>query len=179
MFDTESFVGDCVAAIGESEPRSAIKDVLERAMADPAAVAEALPPARAGISRLHCSPELTVLHVVWAPHMSFGPHDHRMWAAIGIYSGGEDNSFFRRTGDTLTSSGGKVLRPRDVALLGESTIHAVANPTAEFTGSIHIYGGDFFATTRSEWRGEPYREQAYDVEYVLNYFEEANRTHAT
>lgn len=179
MFDTESFVSDCVAAIGESEPRSAIKDVLERAMADPGAVAEALPPARAGIARLHCSAELTILHVVWAPHMSFGPHDHRMWAAIGIYSGGEDNSFFRRTGETITRSGGKALRPRDVALLGDNTIHAVTNPTAEFTGSIHIYGGDFFATTRSEWRGEPYREQPYDVDYVLNYFEEANRTHAS
>ena len=41
MFDTESFVEECVEAIGESEPRSAIKDVLVRAMADPAAVARA------------------------------------------------------------------------------------------------------------------------------------------
>jgi predicted metal-dependent enzyme (double-stranded beta helix superfamily) len=110
--------------------------------------------------------------------MSFGPHDHRMWAAIGIYSGGEDNSFFRRDGDTLTPSGGKRLEPRDVALLGGDTIHAVTNPTAEFAGAIHVYGGDLFATDRSEWRGDPYREQPYDSEYVLRYFEEANRTHA-
>jgi len=177
MFDTESFVGQCIEAIGESEPRTAIKDVFERAMADPAAVARALPPARAGISRLHCSPELTILNVIWAPHMSFGPHDHRMWAAIGIYSGGEDNTFYRRSDDTITESGGKSLRPRDVALLGDNTIHAVANPSGEFTGSIHIYGGDFFAMARSEWRGDPFREQPYDADYVLNYFEEANRTH--
>lgn len=26
--------------------------------------------------------ELTIIKVVWAPGMSFGPHDHRMWAAI-------------------------------------------------------------------------------------------------
>jgi predicted metal-dependent enzyme (double-stranded beta helix superfamily) len=105
MFDTESFVGECKSAIGESEPRTAIKEVLERAMVEPAAVARALPPSRAGISRLHCSPELTILNVIWAPHMSFGPHDHRMWAAIGIYSGGEDNTFFRRTDETITESG--------------------------------------------------------------------------
>jgi predicted metal-dependent enzyme (double-stranded beta helix superfamily) len=174
MFDTESFVAQCVEAIGEPEPRTAIKDVLERAMAEPAAVARALPPTRAGISRLHCSPELTILNVIWAPHMSFGPHDHRMWAAIGIYSGGEDNTFFRRSNETIAESGGKSLRPRDVALLGDNTIHAVTNPTDEFTGSIHIYGGDFFATARSEWRGDPLQERPYDADYVVRYFEEAN-----
>jgi predicted metal-dependent enzyme (double-stranded beta helix superfamily) len=128
--------------------------------------------------RLHVSPELTILKVVWAPGMSFGPHDHRTWAAIGIYTGGEDNAFYRRNGDTLAESGGKSLRPRDVVLLGDNVVHAVTNPTAEFAGAIHIYGGDFFAIPRSEWRGQPYREQPYDVDYVLDYFEAANRSHA-
>lgn len=178
MFDTDSFLADCVSAAREPDARLAVKEVLARATADPVAMARALPPERAGITKLHVAPEVTVLQVVWAPGMSFGPHDHRMWAAIGIYTGGEDNSFFRRSNGTLTASGGKQLRPGDVALLGDDTIHAVANPTTEFTGSIHIYGGDFFATERSEWRGDPYREQPYDVDYVLRYFEEANSTHA-
>jgi predicted metal-dependent enzyme (double-stranded beta helix superfamily) len=174
VFDTDRFVADCVEAVGDREPRLAVKEVLQAAVADPAAVAAALPPDRAEIVRIHASPELTILKVVWAPGMSFGPHDHRMWAAIGIYSGGEDNSFFRRAGDTLTPSGGKQLRERDVALLGDDTVHAVTNPTDRFAGAIHIYGGDFFATARSEWRGDPYREQPYDVDYVLAYFEQAN-----
>jgi predicted metal-dependent enzyme (double-stranded beta helix superfamily) len=178
VFDTDSFLSECEAAMKESQPRLAVKEVLGRAMSDPAAVAGALPPTRAGISRLHVSPTLTVLSVIWAPHMHFGPHDHRMWAAIGIYSGGEDNTFFRRAEETLVESGGTSLRPGAVALLGDDAVHAVRNPTSEFTGSIHIYGGDFFATARSEWRGQPYREQPYDVEYVLNYFEEANRSHS-
>lgn len=127
---------------------------------------------------MHVTPELTILKVVWAPGMTLGPHDHRMWAAIGVYSGGEDNSFYRRAENTLTPSGGKSLRPGDVELLGDDAIHGVTNPTMSFAGAIHVYGGDFFATPRSEWRGEPFREQPYDVEYVLNYFEEANRTHA-
>jgi predicted metal-dependent enzyme (double-stranded beta helix superfamily) len=175
MFETDSFIATCVEAAGDREPRLAVKDVLERAVAEPESMARALAPERAGITKLHVAPDITILHVVWAPGMSFGPHDHRMWAAIGIYTGGEDNSFFRRQDGTLTASGGKRLRPRDVALLGDETIHAVANPTNEFTGSIHIYGGDFFATPRSEWRGDPYREQPYDVQYVLDYFEAANR----
>jgi predicted metal-dependent enzyme (double-stranded beta helix superfamily) len=178
MFDVDSFVARCVAAVGEAEPRSAVKEVLAEAMADPVAVARSLPPTRAEIVRLHVSPEVTVLKVVWAPGMRFGPHDHRMWAAIGVYSGGEDNAFFRRTPGTLTGAGGKSLRPGDVALLGDDAIHAVTNPTDAFAGAIHVYGGDFFATERSEWRGYPYRERPYDVDYVLRYFEEANASAA-
>jgi predicted metal-dependent enzyme (double-stranded beta helix superfamily) len=176
MFDTETFVAECVRAGTEAQPRLAIKEVLAKAVADPSSVARSLPPDRAEIVRLHVSPELTILKVAWAPHMTFGPHDHRMWAAIGIYSGAEDNSFYRRAGDSLSTSGGRSLRPCDVALLGDDTIHAVTNPTAAFAGAIHIYGGDFFATPRSEWRGQPYREQAYDVRRTLEYFERANRT---
>ena len=64
--------------------------------------------------------------------MSFNPHDHRMWAAIGLYTGGEDNTFFRRDGQSLVESGGKELRPRDVCLLGADAVHAVTNSTREF-----------------------------------------------
>jgi predicted metal-dependent enzyme (double-stranded beta helix superfamily) len=177
VFDTETFVAQCMQAVGETEPRLAIREALAEAMADPVSVARALPPNRAEIVRLHASSDLTILKVVWAPGMRFGPHDHRMWAAIGIYSGGEDNAFYRRAGGTLVTSGGKSLRPREAVLLGDDAIHAVTNPTTQFAGAIHIYGGDFFAVPRSEWRGEPYREQPYDVDYVLNYFEEANRTY--
>jgi predicted metal-dependent enzyme (double-stranded beta helix superfamily) len=179
MFETDSFIAACVEAAGDRQPRLAVRNVLERAMADPSSVAGALPPVRAGITKLHVAPEITILQVVWAPGMILGPHDHRMWAAIGIYTGGEDNSFYRRHEGTLTASGGTRLRPSDVALLGDEAIHAVANPTKEFTGSIHIYGGDFFATPRSEWRGDPYREQPYDVQSVLDRFEAANAGHAT
>lgn len=174
MFDTDTFVARCVDAVHDTEPRLAVRDVLQEAVANPSAVAAALPPERAEIVRLHVSPELTILKVVWAPGMSFGPHNHRMWASIGIYSGGEDNAFYRRDGDTLAASGGKSLRVGDVALLGDDTIHAVTNPTGEYAGAIHIYGGDFWSTIRSEWRGDPYREQPYDAEYTLRYFEAAN-----
>ena len=175
MFDTDTFLAQCIDAVGETQPRLAIKELLEEAVADPASVARSLPPERAGIAKLHCSPELTILNVVWAPHMRFGPHDHRMWALIGIYNGGEDNAFYRRAGDTLAPSGGKDLQTGDVVLLGDDVVHAVTNPTAQFTGAIHIYGGDFFSTPRSEWRGEPPTEQPYDVDSVLDYFEQANR----
>ena len=174
MFDLDTFLADCVAVRRESEPRRAIKEVLTRAVAGDREVAAALPPDRAGITRLHVASDLTVIKVVWAPGMELWPHDHRMWAAIAIYTGGEDNAFFRRNGTSLVDAGGRTLEPGDVCLLGDDVVHAVTNPTRQFAGAIHVYGGDFFTEPRSEWRGVPYREEPYDVERTLAHFEAAN-----
>ena len=80
-----------------------------------------------------------------------------MWAAIGIYTGGEDNAFYRRADGGLVASGGKELRVGDTCVLGDDTIHAVTNPTAEHAGAIHVYGGDLLGTPRSEWDPTPTR----------------------
>jgi len=178
MFDVDELVTACSIAAAEPEPRLAIRDVLERVVSEPSLIADALPPTRAEIVPLHVSPELTVLKVVWAPGMLLGPHDHRMWAAIGVYSGGEENRFYRRHGDGLDSSGERSLRPKDVCLLGDDVVHSVYNPTAEHTGAIHVYGGDFFARPRSEWTGEPPREAPFDIERLLALFDAANAVDA-
>jgi predicted metal-dependent enzyme (double-stranded beta helix superfamily) len=174
MFDVEELVATCQTAIDESDPVLAVRDALERAVADPTAVAAALPPTRGELVRLHVSERLTVLKLVWTPGMVLGPHDHRMWAAIGVYSGGEDNRFYRRAGATVVDSGTRSLRPRDVCLLGDDVVHAVTNPTGECAGAIHVYGGDFFATPRSEWRGDPPTEQPFDVDRLLASFAAGN-----
>lgn len=174
MFDLDTFLADCVAATAEAKPRLALKEILARAVAEPAAVAEALPPERAGIERLHVSSDLTVIKVVWAPGMRIFPHDHRMWAAIGIYGGQEDNAFYRRSPEGVVPSGGTELRERDVALLGDDTIHAVVNPRRTYTGAIHVYGGDFFTQPRSEFDPETLEEGPYRVDRTMALFEAAN-----
>jgi hypothetical protein len=50
----------------------------------------------------------------------------------------------------------------------------VTNPLPRFTGAIHVYGGDFFAASRSEWDPETLLEQRYDMEKNLRLFEQAN-----
>jgi predicted metal-dependent enzyme (double-stranded beta helix superfamily) len=176
VFDLDTFIGDCINAVADPQPRLAVKEVLDRAVATPDAVARALPAERAGIERIHVSPELTIIKVVWAPRMRIFPHDHRMWAAIGIYGGQEDNTFYRRAPEGVVTSGATELRERDVALLGDDTIHAVANPRDRYTGAIHVYGGDFFTTPRSEFDPETLAEQPYDVERTMALFEAANTT---
>lgn len=174
MFDIDNFVSACTDALGESESRRAIREVLARAMASHSAVADTLDHSLAGLNILYRSSQLTVLNVVWAPLMSLQPHDHRMWAAIGIYAGREDNSFYRRQPEGLTSSGGKQLETGDVVTLGDDTIHAVFNPNRQHTGAIHVYGGDFVATPRSQWDPQTLEEQPYDLEGILAQFAAAN-----
>lgn len=176
MFDLQEFVCQCQTAIGESQPSLAIKEVLERAMSSPAAVAAVLPVDRAEIRPLHVSPELTVLKVVWAPGMFFRAHNHLMWAAIGLYGGQEDNVFYRRTDTGLAMAGGRQLRTGEVALLGKDAIHAVTNPLPTFTGAVHVYGGDLPACQgRSEWDDDTFEETEYDFDRTVRYFEDANR----
>jgi predicted metal-dependent enzyme (double-stranded beta helix superfamily) len=154
-----------------------VRDVVQRAVAHPGEVADALRPEAAGITLLHHADDLTVLHVVWAPRMSLYPHNHAMWAVIGIYAGQEDNSFYRRSAPgapTITESGGKQLVERDVVLLGDDTIHAVANPRDRLTGAIHVYGGDFVNRPRSQWGPGPREERPYDMDETHRQFAEAN-----
>ena len=177
MFDVEEFVASCRAALGEHSPQTAVKELMQRAILRPADIEAALgTPTKAEVVSYHRSPELTVLNIIWAPGMSIYPHDHRLWAVIGIYGGQEDNTFYRRNteGAGLVRAGSKVLEAREVLVLGPEAIHAVTNPRSVFTGAIHIYGGDFFAQPRSEWDSETSAEKPYDVERAMRLFQSAN-----
>src|SRR3954454_11072093 len=161
MFEIQEFVAQCQAALKEHSPQLTIKDLMAQALSCPEEVAAALGPAtKAEIATVHHSPELTVLRVIWAPGMTIYPHDHRMWAVIGLYGGEEDNTFYRRTPNGLVRAGGKELAGRDVVLLGEDVIHSVVNPRGIAAEAIHIYGGDFFAQARSEWDPTTLQEQS-------------------
>lgn len=174
MFEIDEFIKDCQQALTENEPRTAIREVLGRAVDDATSVAAALEHHHAGITLLHNTSELTVLNVVWGPHMQLPPHDHRMWAAIGIYAGQENNGFFRRSGTTIVDSGGKELRETDVLLLGDDAIHSVTNPLRSYTGAIHVYGGDFVLQPRSQWDPDTRLEEPYDYQKILATFEASN-----
>jgi predicted metal-dependent enzyme (double-stranded beta helix superfamily) len=174
VFDTDAFVAECRGALAEDQPRRAVREVVERAVADAAAIVDTLSPSTGGITALCHEPDLTVLHVVWSPHMTLFPHDHRMWAVIGIYGGQEDNAFSRRSAPgarTLVDSGGTQLVEGDVLLLGDDVIHSVTNPRDGLTGALHVYGGDFFDTPRSQWGPGPREERAWDIDDARRQFD--------
>jgi len=117
-----------------------------------------------------------VLNVIWPPGMALYPHDHNLWAVIGIYGGQEDNTFFtRHRGETsLVRAGFKTLQSQDTIVLGKDAIHAVNNPRPVYTGAIHVYGGDFFEVPRSQWASESSEETPYSVEQAMRAFADAN-----
>ena len=168
-------LADLTDAVREETPQLAVRDVLQRALAQPGALADALPCTKAELVTLLNTPEITVMKTVWAPGMRVPPHDHHMWAAIGVYTGTEQNTFWRRAGSHIEESGGKELSIGDVGLMGADTIHSVAAPLArQWTGAIHVYGGDFVSQQRSMWiDGE---ERANDSSTSAAIFDEANRT---
>ena len=179
MFDVDRFVADCRAAVAQDPSHKAAREVLARAVSDPGAVLEGLgEPQRGEVQKLYQSPELTIINVVWAPYMTVMPHNHEMWAVIGIYTGREDNMFWRRIEDAdggrIEAAGATAMCVKDALPLGPDIIHSVTNPIPRLTGAIHVYGGDFFAQERSEWDPDRLVEGAYDVEKTLRLFEQSN-----
>jgi predicted metal-dependent enzyme (double-stranded beta helix superfamily) len=171
----EEIVARCQAALSEQTPALAVRDVLAELVSDPDGLESALGPVdRGGITALHNAADLTVLHVAWTPGMALNPHEHRMWAAIGMYGGQEDNTFYRRVPGGLERSGGREVPASDVLVLGDDVIHSVANSRRQFAVALHVYGGDFFSGERSEWDFETHEERPRDLARTARLFDEAN-----
>ena len=122
------------------------------------------------------SDDLTIMNVVWGPHMYLAPHDHRMWACIGIYGGREDNQLYRRDRESIVSAGGCSLNAGESLTLGEQAVHSVHNPLDRLTGSIHVYGGPFLTEPRSEWDIETMTERPSSAAEARLLFEESARS---
>jgi predicted metal-dependent enzyme (double-stranded beta helix superfamily) len=175
MFDTDRFIADCHAALAGAESSRNVREVVARAVADPAAVVATLgEPTGGGIVPIHRSADLTIINVLWPSNMVIMPHNHNTWAVIGVYGGREDNILWRRlpadSGRGIEAAGAKSLSTRDSLAFGPDLIHSVVNPSAGVTGAIHVYGGDFFAVERSEWDPDSLEERPYDMKKAQRMF---------
>ena len=174
MFDKDHFIQDCMNAVAQGQ--GAIRELVAEAISDSVGVMSELgEPEHAGITPIYRSPDLTIINFVWAPCMSLMPHNHQMFSVVGIYSGREDNVFWRRTEATIEAAGAKSLGVGDVTTLGRDIIHSVLNPIGKMTCAIHVYGGDFFAPAepRSEWDHETLIERPWDIDKVKSLFRDA------
>lgn len=174
--DIERFVADCIAANEDDDPQAAVLEVLSKAIRNPNALLAAVgEPSQAGIKVLHSSKSLTIFNAAWTPQMNLMPHNHLMWANIGIYTGREDNILWRQTPDRIEAFGANALFAGDTVALPVDVIHSVTNPLPRFTGGIHIYGGDFFDTTRNQWDPETLAEEPSDGASIRRIFELENQ----
>jgi predicted metal-dependent enzyme (double-stranded beta helix superfamily) len=87
--------------------------------------------------------------------MTIMPHNHRMWAVIGVYTGREGKIFWRRveneTGGLIEAAGAKSLGEQCAEPLGRDVIHSVTNPLGRLTAAIQVCERDFYGAKRSDW----------------------------
>ncbi|MGI9287822.1 MAG: hypothetical protein ACR2P1_20725 [Pseudomonadales bacterium] len=77
---------------------------------------------------------------------------------------------------TIVPVGAKTIAAGEVFSLDKDAIHSVHNPLNRYTAAIHVYGGDFIATPRSEWDPENLSERPRDMEAARQAFIAADRT---
>ncbi len=182
MLDLDRFLADCQGAAARDASHKAVREVVARALSRPDAVIAALgEPQRAGVTPLYRSPTLTILNLVWGAGVTIMPHDHRMWAVIGVYTGREDNILWRRlppdAAYPIEAAGARSLGRGDCMPMGCDIIHSVTNPLPRLTGAIHVYGGNLLEQERSEWDAETLHERPYDDEKARHLFEGSNQSH--
>jgi predicted metal-dependent enzyme (double-stranded beta helix superfamily) len=149
--DLDELVAQCAAAAEEDDAAAAVREVVQRAVQDDPFRISDLPRDRTGIVTLHSQPGLVVQHVVIPPGAGAPPHDHRVWATVGVYAGQEDNALFSVRDGRLTPIGGRQLPAGSVLALSADDVHAVTNPRDGYTAALHVYGGDLDAQSRTTW----------------------------
>jgi predicted metal-dependent enzyme (double-stranded beta helix superfamily) len=173
-FNLDTFITDVKTARRDSGGQAAVEEVLRRAISDPAAImAELGEPEEADLHRIYSDDDVTILNVIWPPLISLLPHNHNMWASIGIYTGRENNIVWERDGSVIEPTGAAALSEKEVYRLPDDAIHSVTNPITRFTGAIHIYGGNYFNPGRSEWDAETLLERPFDLDRAREEFRKA------
>jgi predicted metal-dependent enzyme (double-stranded beta helix superfamily) len=153
------------------DPVTSVMEILEAFLHQPDLEQELGAADRSTYQALYRGRDLLVLHGVVPPTpRPVDPHDHRMWAVIGVYSGQEDNQLFARTDDGgLAPTERFSLRPGELRALDATTIHSVQAAGGSYLGAVHVYGGDLFGTPRSTWRDGV--EQPNDESALPAFFE--------
>lgn len=172
-WDLDAFVRACRSHLGAPDAAERIAKRIGEVVVDGAGLAAALgrpdESVPFGDMALHRSPDLTVLHVALPVGMKSPPHDHTMWAAIGLYGGQEVNTLFRREGGKLVEAGERALRPGDTMVLEPDAIHAIRAPVEPGIRALHVYGGDLFAAERRVWHPVTREESVLTLERMREY----------
>ena len=168
--DLDQLVIDCQAAIRDTSPQKAIREVLQRAVSRPSELLEALPAPKQSSTVLHVSDDLTIFQLVNEPGFVYLPHDHGLWSACAFYAGRERNTFYRRTPNGLEQTSGKEYGEGDVVIMGKDVIHAIENPLKTNNAALHVFAGNEFAVSHSQWDIETLEEAPYSNEYGMTVY---------
>ncbi len=177
MFNLETFVSQCQAALEDSNPAALVESLVQDAITDPEGLRAAFAPTAQGTSikdrSAFRSDILTVLDVANSPGLITPAHDHQMWAVIGVYDGEEQNVFYQTTEGGIKEVGSRLLKVGEVVVLPTDTIHAISNPLDRKSCAIHVYGGDIVNRPgRSIWHPVTQEREPYDIHQLSAYVKE-------
>ncbi|WEJ91616.1 MAG: cysteine dioxygenase [Klebsiella huaxiensis] len=101
----------------------------------------------------------SIVSFVWGPGQSTPIHDHRVWGAIGMLRGVEENQRYRldQHGQPVASGLAERLSPGEVEKVSsrDGDIHRVSNALTDSVSiSIHVYGGNIGGVRRAVYTEE-------------------------
>ena len=138
--DTAEFIDACREVAGGDTPTGDVFELVAAFLHQPNLRNLLGGGDRSTYEALYRGEDLLVLHGVVPPTPApVAPHDHRMWAVIGVYQGLEHNELFVRTdGGGLASVDRFTVAAGDVRTLDPSTIHSVQARGDRYLGAIHV-----------------------------------------
>ena len=166
MYDFQSFIDACETAAAQPDAQVKVRTIIEEWLHHPDEIATVLKD-YGDVSSLdtmvfHSSERLTLIHVTLDPLFIAGPHNHGMWAVVGVYGGREDNTFYKVDDGRLSVATHKSVNAPETLTLGKNIIHAIRNPLDVQLKAIHAYGGDLMRAERSTWDPTTSVETPYD-----------------
>lgn len=101
----------------------------------------------------------SIVSFVWGPGQSTPIHDHRVWGAIGMLRGAEENQRYRLDvrGLPIATGPAERLSPGKVEKVSsrDGDIHRVSNALADHVSiSIHVYGANIGSVRRAVYRAD-------------------------
>ena len=95
-FDLDSLVTELREAAAGEQPAREVREIMKRALRDPAAVGAAMPNFENDDEILFEDDSVSIWFVRFLPGIHVPPHDHQTTAFIGVYDGAEINHFYLR-----------------------------------------------------------------------------------
>ncbi len=101
----------------------------------------------------------SIVSFVWGPGQSTSIHDHRVWGAIGMLRGAEENQRYRldERGLPIATGPAERLSPGKVEKVSsrDGDIHRVSNALADHVSiSIHVYGANIGSVRRAVYTAD-------------------------
>ncbi len=181
MFAVAQLIESCRGVLDSADPARAVQEIVRDAIADRVSVVATLGHGQAASDTaaqyifLHQSAELTILHVITPRRFSSPPHNHLVWAVIGLYEGRERNTFYRRDGDRLRQEGVCEVAAPEAISLAPDAIHGIANPLDAPSYALHVYGGTLANPARSIWNPFTHAEEPFQLATLSKYEDAMNR----